>query len=198
LLTIAVLGILAAVLIPQLSSDLPERLSAAAQVIATDLDYARSLAVSNNSTYRVTFDPQNNRYVLRHTGVKTQFNTLPPSPFRQINEPVDQQTTNLSMLPLPEPGVRLVAVVQMQGGGQSASHVEFTPLGGTASPQQTVIWLSCGGGPQRRFLSVLVDPITGLVTIGNPVSALPAPIATIVQQELSAQEAQVEVVKTGS
>src|SRR5438552_490664 len=40
LLTLAVLGILAAILIPQLSGDLPERLSAAAQVVSTDLDYA--------------------------------------------------------------------------------------------------------------------------------------------------------------
>src|SRR6266566_1938546 len=38
LLTLAVLGILAAILIPQLSGDLPERLSAAAQVVSTDLD----------------------------------------------------------------------------------------------------------------------------------------------------------------
>src|SRR5437899_1296612 len=56
LLTIAVLAILAGILIPQLSGDLPERLSAAAQVISADLDYARSLAVANNSSYRITYD----------------------------------------------------------------------------------------------------------------------------------------------
>lgn len=181
LLTIAVLGILAAVLIPQLSGDLPERLSAAAQIISTDLDYARSLAVSNNSTYRITFDPPNNRYYLRHSGPATQFNTLPRSPFRQNDDPVDQQTTNLSLLPLPEPGVRLLAVVQMQGGGQAATDVEFKAIGETTSPQPTVIWLGCGNGPMRRFISVLVDPITGLVTIGQPVSALPNTVTTLVQ-----------------
>ncbi|HMC11000.1 MAG TPA: prepilin-type N-terminal cleavage/methylation domain-containing protein, partial [Pirellulaceae bacterium] len=53
LLTIAVLAILAAVLIPQLSGDLPERLSAASQIVSADLDYARSLAVSNNTSYRI-------------------------------------------------------------------------------------------------------------------------------------------------
>src|SRR6476620_4963425 len=56
LLTIAVLAILAGILIPQLSADLPERLSAASQVVSADLDYARSLAVANNSSYRITYD----------------------------------------------------------------------------------------------------------------------------------------------
>src|SRR5436190_13821180 len=108
LLTIAVLAILAAVLIPQLSGDLPERLNAASQVISADLDYARSLAVSNNTSYRITFDNTNNSYALQHTGANPTLNTLPRSPFRQVNEPVTQQTTNLSLLPLPEPGVKLV------------------------------------------------------------------------------------------
>ena len=49
LLTIAVLAILAGILIPQLSGDLPERLNAASQIIAADLDYARSLAVATGS-----------------------------------------------------------------------------------------------------------------------------------------------------
>src|SRR3954467_3504147 len=99
LLTIAVLGILAAILIPQLTGDLPERLTAGAQVVAADLDYARSLAVANNSPYRVTFDPANNLYSLRHSGTNAQFNTLPRSPFRQNDDPVDQQTTKLATLP---------------------------------------------------------------------------------------------------
>ena len=187
LLTIAVLGILAAILIPQLSGDLPERLKAAAQVVAADLDYARSLAVANNTTYRITFDPSTNQYVLRHSGASAQFNTLPPSPHRQNDDPVTQQTTNLATLPIPEPGVRLAAVVQMQGAGQTTSQIEFNALGGTTSPQQSIVWLACGRGGACRFLSVAVDPITGLVTIGSPVSTLPSAISSIVQQNLAAE-----------
>jgi prepilin-type N-terminal cleavage/methylation domain-containing protein len=181
LLTIAVLGILAAVLLPQLSGDLPERLSAAAQVVSTDLDYARSLAVANNTTYRITFDPPNNRYYLRHSGDAAQYNTLPHSTFRQANDPVDQQTTNLSQLPLPEPGVQLLTVVQMQGSGQPTNEAVFNERGGTESLQQTVLWLSCGRGNVRRYISVVVDPVTGLVTIGPVASALPTAVRTIVQ-----------------
>jgi prepilin-type N-terminal cleavage/methylation domain-containing protein len=182
LLTIAVLGILAAILIPQLSGDLPERLAAGAQVVSADLDYARSLAVANNSSYRITFDLANNQYYLRHTGTNAQFNTLPRSPFRQVDDHVDQQTTRLSLLPIPDPGVKLAAVVQMQASGQSTSTVEFTPLGGTTSSYQTVIWLVSGGSSLRRYVSVQVDPITGLVSIGPLLTALPATVSSIVQQ----------------
>src|SRR4029078_3589521 len=100
LLTLAVMSILAAILIPQLSGDLPERLNAGAQVIVADLDYGRSLAVTNNTSYLLTFDVTNNKYDLRHSGTNTIFNTLPRSPFRQSNDPADRQTNLLSQLPL--------------------------------------------------------------------------------------------------
>jgi prepilin-type N-terminal cleavage/methylation domain-containing protein len=187
LLTLAVLAILAAVLIPQLSGDLPERLSAAAQVITSDLDYARSLAVSNNTSYRITFDTARNEYMLRHCGTNPQFNTLPRSPFRQTDDAATEQTTELSELPIPEPRVRLVAVIRMQGGGQSVNSIEFTPLGGTTSGNPTVLWLACGRGSVRRFVSIIVDPVTGLATIGPTVTAPPSGVDTIVQQAEAAE-----------
>jgi hypothetical protein len=179
---------LAAVIIPQLSGDLPERLNAGAQVVSTDLDYARSLAVANNSSYRVTFDPPNNRYFLRHSGTNAQFNTLPRSPFRQTDDPVDQQTTKLDTLPLPEPRVRLVAVVEQQGSPQSTISIEFTPLGGTTSTYPTVVWLGCGGGTLQRYIPIGIDPTTGLATIGRPVTALPAAVSIIAQQHVAAKK----------
>jgi len=187
LLTIAILGILAAILIPQLSGDLPERLNAGSQIVAADLDYARSLAVSNSSTYRITFDPANNLYYLKHSGANTSFNTLPRSPFRQNDDPVDQQTTKLATLPIPEPGVRLVAIVQMQGAPQSTATVEFTPLGGTTSTYPTVIWLTSGSGTIQRYVSVTVDPITGLVTIGPLAAALPSNVSSLAVETVVAK-----------
>jgi Tfp pilus assembly protein FimT len=179
LLTIAVLAILAGILIPQLSGDLPERLSAASQVVSADLDYARSLAVSNNSSYRITYDIANNKYTLQHSGTNPLFNTLPRSPYKQLDDPTTQQTTKLALLPIPEPGVKLAAVVQMLGAGQAATSIEFGPLGSTTSTNQSVIWLACGSGSVQRFQSIAVDPVSGLVTIGQPVTALPAAINSI-------------------
>jgi len=180
LLTIAIIGILAAALIPQLTSDLPERLSYGAQVVSSDLDYARALAVANNSKYRVSFEANNNRYYLKHSGTDPMFSVLPPSPFRLTNDPSDKQTTELAKLPLPEPPVRLAVVVRMQSNGQSTSEIEFTPQGGTTAAYQSVVWLTCGSGANQRYISVTINPTTGLTEIGPLAGALPANIASLV------------------
>jgi Tfp pilus assembly protein FimT len=181
LLTVAILSILAAVLIPQLSGDIPERLRAAAQVVVADLDYARSLAVANNSKYTITFDTTNNAYWLRHSGTSALLSTLPRSPFSQTGNANDRQTTSLAELPLPQPGVRLVAIVHMSGTVQSVGSVEFTPLGGTTSPQPTVIWLACASGKAQRFLPIEINAVTGLATTGSLQTALPATVIAVIQ-----------------
>lgn len=177
LLTIAILGILAAAIIPQLTSDLPERLNAAAQVVVADLDYARSLAVSNDSTYQVVFQPNLNAYYLQHSGTNTLFDTLPRSPFRQNDDPPNRQTTRLANLPIPEPGVQLVGAIVMQGTGQTAANVEFNALGATTSKYETVVWLVCGYGSAQRYISIHVSPVTGLSEVGSLTTALPSAVA---------------------
>jgi prepilin-type N-terminal cleavage/methylation domain-containing protein len=179
LITIAVLGIIAAMLIPQLTSDLPERLDAAAQIVSADLDYARALAVANNSKYRVVFEPDQDRYYLEHSGTNNLLNVLPPSPFRQNDDPPNRQTTYLSRMPLPAPAVRLVGAVRMQGAGQVAADVEFNPLGGTTSTHESVVWLACGTGPSTRYLPLHVNPVTGLTEIGSLRAGLPSDVASI-------------------
>jgi len=194
LLTVAVIAILAAVLIPQISSDIPERLDAAAQVVTSDLDYARSLAVANDSIYRVRFEPAQNRYFLTHfNDANPVLNVLPRSPFRQNNDAPDQQTTNLSELPIPKPTVRLAAIVRMQGAGVAVTEVVFDSLGKTTEPQDTVIWLACGAGSQRRYVSVHINHATGLTETGALLAALPTAINTIAAQNLAAAEAANEV-----
>lgn len=173
LLTIVIMAIIAAALIPQLSGDLPERLDSAAQVVAADMEYARSLAVANNSIYRITFDGDNNLYYLHHTGSNNLLDVLPDSPFRQNDDPPDRQTTDLSLLPVPPPGIRLAAVVRTNGVSQAVTEIDFQPLGGTLSQVETVIWLSCAAGADERFISVHVNPVTGLAEIGPLQAALP-------------------------
>jgi prepilin-type N-terminal cleavage/methylation domain-containing protein len=180
LLVVVIVGIVAAALIPQLTSDVPSRLDAASQIVVADLDYGRALAVANNSKYRFTFQPANNRYYLQHSGTNTLLNTLPRSPFRQNNDTADKQTTDIAKLPLPPPTVSLIAVVRMQSGGQSTTEIEFTSLGSTTSTYETDLWLTCGSGNSQRYISVIVNPITGLTSIGPLQSALPAAVQSIV------------------
>jgi prepilin-type N-terminal cleavage/methylation domain-containing protein len=172
LMTLVVMGVLVAALIPLLDADTPDKLNAAADIVAADLENARALAVANGSTYRVTFNVAGGKYFLEHTGASTALDTLPPSAFRRYDDPATRQTTVLAELPLAAPPVRIATVVAAPSA-TAVSDVEFGPLGNTIRPQETVIWLSCGVGSSARHISIHVNPATGLVEVNLPLARLP-------------------------
>jgi prepilin-type N-terminal cleavage/methylation domain-containing protein len=180
LFTLAVISILAALLIPQMGQEIPDQLSAVSEIVAADLEYARSLAVVNNSRYQITFDLAEQRYVLRHSGANTLLHVLPDSAFRLTSDPPDAQTTDLADLPIAQPIVELLSVVTTSGTMTAITDVEFTELGGTARNTPTVLWLSCGSGTIERFVSITINPATGLVEIGPLTKTLPTAVANLV------------------
>lgn len=177
LITVLVIGILAGVIIPQLQADVPDRLVSVGQIVAADLEYARSLAVANNSKYRCEFDVDANRYHLEHSGASMLLEALPPNPFRPSDDEIDRQNTELNRLPIGRPAVELVGVLRMSGGGTVVDSIEFGPNGGTTRSEPTVIWLACGHGDSRRFLSLSVNPTTGLVELGGVTARLPSGVS---------------------
>lgn len=179
-MAVAILSILAAALIPQLGQQIPDQLLAAAEVVAADLEYARSLAVANASTYRVAFSPSENRYVLRHRGANTLLHVLPKSPFRATHDTPDRQTTDLDELPLMQPAVELARIVSQGTTVSGVTDVEFTPLGGTSRGEPTVVWLSCGSGADRRYVSIAINPVTGIVEIEPLAKTLPVNVSAVV------------------
>ena len=82
LLVMAVVGILLGMVLTRDEPSANDQLRAAAAILASDLDYGRSLAVANSDTYRFTFDNQNNRYILQYSGSNTALSALPATPFR--------------------------------------------------------------------------------------------------------------------
>jgi len=166
LIVVAVMGILAGLVIPRSDPSLHEQLRSAAQIMAADLAYGRSLAVTNNSEYRFTFDTENNRYILEHSGDDPALDTLPESPFRSPDDPPDRQIVNLEELPHLGPTVQIVAAAAKQTSWEPVDDVEFGELGGTSRTQETVVWLAAGAGAARRYIRLHVNPVTGLTTVG--------------------------------
>ena len=167
-------------LIPQLGQQIPDQLTAVAEIVASDLEYARSLAVANDSKYRITFELPQNRYYLRHSGPNTLLHVLPASPFRQADDPPDQQTSDLDDLPLAHPVVELVQITSGAGVVTSVTDIEFTPLGGTTRSSVTTVWLRCGSGSDASFLPIEINPTTGLVELGSLTKSLPSNVAALV------------------
>ena len=167
LIVIAVMAILAGLLLPSSDPSLYDQLRATAQILKTDLAYGRSLAVTTNSNYRLTFDVEENRYVLEHNGSNPALDTLPDSPFRGPDDPSDQHIVDLDDLPHVGPTVRLVVVASSGAGMQRVDDVEFGPLGETTRSEPTIIWLAAGNGSAARYIYLTVNPVTGLVQLGD-------------------------------
>jgi prepilin-type N-terminal cleavage/methylation domain-containing protein len=180
LLVIAVLGVLTALALPNASPSFREQLLSAAQIMAEDLAYGRSLAVANNSRYRFTFDTLQNRYLLAHSGTDHALDTLPTLPFDSPADTATQHIVALDQLPQLGTGVTLLAVGAYTGNNcQSLASLEFVPLGGIDPPQDVVVWLSVGSGSAQRYLPLTINPVTGLAAVGSfsgygpPASLLP-------------------------
>ena len=166
LIVVAVMGLLAGLMVPRSDPSLHDQLQAAAQIVVGDLAYGRSLAVTNNSEYRFTFDTAGNRYILKHSGTDAALDPLPDSPFRSSDDPPDQQIVVLEELPHVGPTVRIAAVVAEGSASAIVGDVEFGALGATGRADETVVWLAAGAGAATRYVPVRINPVTGLATVG--------------------------------
>jgi len=162
LIVVAIVGILIAVASPFLSSDVPQQLQMAADSVAGDLVYARGLAVSNNSSYRTTFNIGSKSYVLQHSGAVTALNKLPASPFHSFNAGNTQQTADLAKLPMLAGSVSIAAVQKNPASPSDVTDLEFGPLGNTTRTGK------------KMYIPITVNPTTGIVDVGNVQAATPA------------------------
>jgi prepilin-type N-terminal cleavage/methylation domain-containing protein len=174
LMVVSLMGILAALAIPSLNPSLHDELQAAAQIVANDLNYGCNLAVANNSRYRFTFEPSRNRYVLEHAGTDSALNALPRTPFRSPSDPPNQHIFDLDDLPRLGHGVRLAAVGTSGSTPTRVTQLTFDSLGASTPAEGTVVWLAAGSGGNTRYITVTVDPVTGLSWIGDFTAVPPA------------------------
>jgi Tfp pilus assembly protein FimT len=179
LVVLAVLGVLAGIAIPYFSSTTTDQLHAAAAVVVADIDYARSLALSNGSEYRLTFEPANNRYQLTHSGTNPLLHALPTSPFKTATDTAATQTTRLDQLPFGANNIRLVGALRATGSSTELTDLTFTSLGSTSRTEDTLIWLAAGSGTTRRYIAVRVTAATGLAEIDPLTGTGPTGLAAL-------------------
>jgi len=180
LIVIAILGILVGLVLPEADANYYDQVRALAHILRTDLAYGRSLAVANNSSYRFTFDTAQNRYLLEHSGSNAALDVLPDGPFHNPGDPPGQHIVDLDELPHLGPTVQILTVAKSLAAPQRVAEVEFGPLGETTRSEKTVVWLSIGHGLDTRYITLTIDPVTGLAEIGEytsegPLAAVLAP-----------------------
>jgi type II secretory pathway pseudopilin PulG len=167
LLVMAMIAILAAVILPRIEPNVYDRLRSTAQIVSTELAFGRNLAMANNSNYKFTFDLAQNRFLLEHSGVNTALDKLPRMLFPSADDTPCQYVVNLDELPHTGKTVKIAAVTTAGSSPQQVSDLEFNSLGATTRTDGTVIWLTAGSGADARYITISIDPVTGLTQIGS-------------------------------
>jgi prepilin-type N-terminal cleavage/methylation domain-containing protein len=165
LMVVLLMSVLAGLALPMMNPGIAEQLKSAGQVVAAEMNFARSLAVTNLGTYRYTFDVGSNTFTLQYTGSNPALNTLPSSPFYSAQDSATQQVTNLSNLPNLNANIRLAAVGTAGSSPAPTTQLEFGPYGQTTQSAETDIWLTAGTGSRQGWIFVRVNPVTGLATV---------------------------------
>jgi prepilin-type N-terminal cleavage/methylation domain-containing protein len=173
LFVVAILALVAVGTITYFQPSIADELENAAQIVLADVERARNLSVANNSKYKLTFLNDGSGYYLQHSGSSASLNTLPSWPYKQRTDSADKQTTLLKKLPgLGD--VDLIGVVKVASSGRSrVSELEFTSAGATSTAEATEIWLAAGSGTSRRYLTVSINPTTGLADVGDLAGTAP-------------------------
>ncbi|MBI2478060.1 MAG: prepilin-type N-terminal cleavage/methylation domain-containing protein [Planctomycetia bacterium] len=190
LVVISIVAIIAGVVITQFDPVSRDQMLGTAQVIAADITLARNLAVTNNTSYKITFDRAGNRYTLTHSGTNSALGVLPTSAFHSASGSTTQHTTNLNSLASGSGGVTLAVVESsdpmLSSDPEQVFDIEFGPWGESTRSQHTTIWLSAGPRQGQRFIGIDIDPITGFASIGTVTTSVPY---TLAEEYLHEEEA---------
>ena len=150
IIVVVILAIAAAMVVPMISSGAGTKVMAAAQMVAADLEYAKSMAVTRGRRYRVTFDAVGESY--------------------QVEDPngvVIAHPVNLGFNYVFDfDGSRLDGVQIVSADFDGTNQVQFDSLGsphnGGGGPLNSgVITLQAGSLTQ----TIRVEPVTGVITI---------------------------------
>ncbi len=157
LIVVVILGIVALAALPMMSSAASVQIRAAANVIAADLEYARSMAVSRGQCYSVAFDKSTESYEVRdQTGVvvahpvRKGFNYAVNFTADTRLDKVDIQNVDF------DPGSVQTITFDYLGS-------PYAGAGTAAGLNAGVITLSAGAAT----LTINVEAVTGFITVSD-------------------------------
>jgi hypothetical protein len=165
-MVVSILLLVAAAAVPMFQAGLVDQLENAAQVVVADIERARQLSIANNSKYKLVFSGPPG-YYLQHSGANAALNALPSWPYAQATDSATRQTTILDKLPGLTDAEIMGAVQVVDATRQVVDELEFTALGATSRAHPTEVWIAAGQGSARRYLSIVVNPVTGLAEVGD-------------------------------
>jgi Tfp pilus assembly protein FimT len=158
LIVVAILAIAAAIAVPMVSSAGSMQLRAAVNIVAADLEYAKSMSISRGQKYSVVFDTMNGQYrivVINQSGNETP-----------VTHPITQ-SLNYVVRFQSDSRLSQVNIANVSFDGTNTVSFDYlgSPWSGTGSSatqlNSGVITLQAGGITR----TVNVEPVTGYISI---------------------------------
>ena len=152
-IVMVILSISALIVIPMIGSASSSQLSSAADILASDLEYARSMAISRGYTYLVVFDSANNSYEIRD-----ETNAV-------IRHPVKKGFDYVVRL---GPGQMFDTVTISSANFNSTNVIKFDSLGSPYSGTNAA--LNNGAvvlQAATATMTVSIEPVTGYISISE-------------------------------
>lgn len=150
ILVVVILAIAAMMALPFAASGATMQLRAAANIIAADIEYAKSMAISRGRPYQVAFDEDNEKYQIQIQE--------PNGVASLIEHPIKKGGADYIVDFSSDSRFQRIDIVSADFGGNA--YVEFDYLGSPSSNGGAVT-ISAGDGT----MIVNVAPVTGYITI---------------------------------
>jgi type II secretion system protein H len=146
MIVVVIIGIAAAMAVPMISSGASFQVRSAANLVAADLEYAKSMAISRGQPYKVVFDATDESYQIKDSADTA---IAPPGRKNIVRFGSGGQLTE-------------VAIVSASFGGTGT--VTFDYLGSPQSlTSEGVVTLQAGGITK----TVRVEPVTGFISVSD-------------------------------
>jgi prepilin-type N-terminal cleavage/methylation domain-containing protein len=159
IVVVVIIGIASLIAVPMLSTAADMQVRSAANRIAADLDYAKSLAMTHQKAFSVVFSPSTESYDIRETGTDTVISDpMRPSQTYAVNFKLDSRSSR-------------VDIVSSSFDSVLSNAITFDYLGSPYSGKGLANALNSGRitlTSDHFTLYVDVEPVTGYVTITGP------------------------------
>lgn len=151
LIVVVIIGIAAAIAVPMMSSAGSMQARAAASMVAADLEYAKSMAISRGQIYSVVFDKVNETYQ-----IEDKDGAVIPHPVKKGFDYVVDFTTDGRLDRVD------IGDVSFDGTSKVSFDYLGSPWNGSGTPLNSgVITLQAGSAAE----TVSVEPVTGFISI---------------------------------
>jgi prepilin-type N-terminal cleavage/methylation domain-containing protein len=157
IVVVVILAMAAAMVVPMISSGAETKVLAAAQMLAADLEYAKSMAMTRGHDYGARFDVDENRFQVEDFDVPANPVVIAHPVNKGFNYVFDFDGGRLDGVQIEDPNFNGGSVIRFDGLG-SPHDEEGHDLTSRGS-----ITLQAGDWTQ----TVRVEPVTGVITIDD-------------------------------